>query len=207
MSLFRKVWRNGEILTTSLWCGNSIFNCVSTVTEFDWKCEDKKGFLVRDQNSFSTGYWRTVFCLVTYYEPAIHLLLSTGRDFLPLSTLYLIGSELRCYINKSLHHLHWAHLVFPSPGECILQYLSSCEKSLICDMSQSTCHDTKSHSRKHIGIVSLARIQGPSIWKSDWIKRTATGKNRTPLQHRHMTNFKKQHNILNKCVITELPHS
>ena len=52
-------------------------------------------------------------------------------------------------------------------------------------MSQSTGHHPKSNSRKHVGIVALAGKQSPSIWESDWVERTAAGKDCTPLQHRH----------------------
>jgi len=48
-------------------------------------------------------------------------------------------------------------------------------------MFQSTCNNAKGNSWEHVGIVTLARIEGLSAWKSDRIKRTATGKNATSL--------------------------
>lgn len=64
------------------------------------------------------------------------------------------------------------------------QYLGSGEEDLVRDVSQPTGHNPKSDSREHIGIVALAREESLSVWKSDWVKRAATGKDRTPLQHR-----------------------
>lgn len=71
------------------------------------------------------------------------------------------------------------------------QYLGSGEEDLVSDVSQPTGHHPKSNSREHVGIVALARKESLSIWKSDWVERAATGKDRTPLQHRESTSDKE----------------
>lgn len=63
-------------------------------------------------------------------------------------------------------------------------YLGSGEEDLVSDVSQPTGHHPKSDSREHVGVVALARKESPSLWKRDWIKRTATGEDGATLQHR-----------------------
>lgn len=70
-------------------------------------------------------------------------------------------------------------------------------------MSQSTGHYPKSNSREHIGVVALARKQSPSIWESDWIKRTAAGKDRTALQQTEATDDRRSGVAEDKCILTE----
>lgn len=42
--------------------------------------------------------------------------------------------------------------------------------------------DTQSHSREHIGVVSLARNEGPAVCQSHALKRTPTGKDPSALE-------------------------
>lgn len=74
----------------------------------------------------------------------------------------------------------------------LFQYLGSGEEDLVSDVFQPTGHHPKSNSREHVGIVALAREESLSIWKSDWVERAATGKDRTPLQHRQRAPMMKR---------------
>ena len=42
--------------------------------------------------------------------------------------------------------------------------------------------DAQSHSREHVGIVSLPRNEGPAIFQSHALKRTSTGEDPSALE-------------------------
>lgn len=49
-------------------------------------------------------------------------------------------------------------------------------------MPDPTSNDSQSHSREHIGIVSLPRNEGPAIFQGHTLKRTSTGKDPSALE-------------------------
>lgn len=64
-------------------------------------------------------------------------------------------------------------------GQC---YLCRQEEDLIWDVPDPAGDDAQSHSRKHIGVVSLSRNEGPAILQGDTLKRTSAGKDPSALE-------------------------
>lgn len=56
-------------------------------------------------------------------------------------------------------------------------------------MAHTTGHDAQSHSREHVGVVSLAGVKGPTVRQHHLIKGTPTGKNAPALMAEEDTNI------------------
>lgn len=62
------------------------------------------------------------------------------------------------------------------------KYLCRQEEDLIWDVPDPASNDAQSHSREHVGIVSLPRNEGPAIFQSHAFKGTSTGKDPSALE-------------------------
>ena len=66
----------------------------------------------------------------------------------------------------------------------LLPHLCCRQEDFFSNMSQGASIDAQAHSGEDVCVVALTRVEGPSIRQGDGVKRTATGKDAPPLQHR-----------------------
>lgn len=62
------------------------------------------------------------------------------------------------------------------------RYLCCQEEDLVRDVPDPAGDDPQSHSREHVGVVSLPRNEGPAIFQSHTLKGTSAGKDPPALE-------------------------
>lgn len=75
------------------------------------------------------------------------------------------------------HKLLWVHV--KEQGQ---RYLCCQEEDLVRDVPDPAGDDSQSHSREHVGVVSLPRNEDPAIFQSHALKRTSTGEDPSALE-------------------------